>query len=304
MAGPASPEIADVLREVRRIDILARRLVTGVMSGGYRSVFTGSGLEFETVREYAEGDPQRAVDWNVTARMGRPYVKTYVDERELTVLFLLDLSASMEGGFGPWSARQLAARLLACLAFSAVRNGDKVGLIAFSDEVETTVRPRKGHHQALRLVRDCLALPARHRRTDPSPALDLATRAVRRHAVVFLLSDFLAVGWDRALRACARRHDLIAVRLLVPELEPPGHGLFRIRDPETGRARLVDAGLGSARRAFGERVAAWKRDTERRLRAAHVDLVDAPVPRRLEEASVSGPILRFFRMREQRGVKR
>ncbi len=297
-------EIADVLEEVRRIHISARRLVTGVMAGGYRSVFRGSGLEFDTVREYVEGDPQRAIDWSVTARMGRPYVKTYVDERELSVLFLLDLSASMVAGFGPWSARQVAARLLACLAFSAVRNGDRVGMIAFSDVVEDFVRPRKGRDQALRLVRDCLAHPAGSPRTNLSPALDLATKVVRRHAVVFLLSDFLATGWDRALRSCARRHDVVAVRILPPELDPPGRGLFRVRDPETGDSLLVDAGLAAARRGFQRRVAEWSADTERRLRAARVDRIDVPLPRVASGESVAAPILRFFRMREQRGVKR
>ena len=156
-------ELAALLKEVRRIGVQSSRLVDGVMAGSYSSVFRGQGLEFEEVREYVEGDDPRAVDWNVTARIGRPYVKTYVDERDLTVLFLLDLSASMTGGFGVWSARETAARVSACLAFSAIRNGDRVGLVAFSDRVETYVPPRKGVRHALRIVRDCLSLPAHGR---------------------------------------------------------------------------------------------------------------------------------------------
>jgi uncharacterized protein (DUF58 family) len=298
------PGLAEVLREVKRIDVQAQRLVTGVMAGGYLSVFRGSGIEFETVREYADGDDPRAVDWNVTARMGRPFVKTYVEERELTVLFLVDLSASMTGGFGIWSARQTAARVCACLALSATRNGDRVGLAAFSASVDAWVAPKKGVGHALRIVRDCLALPARSPRTDMAPALQLATRAVRRHAIVFLVSDFLSDGWERALTLCARRHDVVAVRLLAPELDLPRAGLLRVRDPETGAETVIDTSSRRTRRAWAERVAAWRERTDRGLRRAHVDCMDVPVPRAPGKDLVAGPILRFFRMRELRGTKR
>lgn len=301
-----SPEadLPDVLREVRKIDVQTRRLVTGVMAGGYLSVFRGSGVEFETVREYAEGDPQRSVDWNVTARMGRPYVKTYVDERELTILFLLDLSASMDGGLGIWSARETAARVAACLAFSAVRNGDKVGLIAFSSRVDAYVRPKKGVNQALRVVRDCLVLPGSGGTTSLVPALDVATGTVRRHATVFVLSDFLTAGWDRALARCGRRHDTIAVRLLGPELDLPRVGLLEVRDPETGRPTLIDTSSRRVRRAWDARVAAWRERTDRAFTKARVDVMDVPIPKRREVEAVARSILRFFRMRQQRGAKR
>lgn len=315
MRGRAASDLAEVLEEVRRIDVQTRRLVTGVMAGGYLSVFRGSGIEFETVREYAEGDPERSVDWNVTARMGRPFVKTYVDERELTVLFLLDLSASMDAGFGVWSPRETAARLCACLALSAVRNGDKVGLVAFSDGVDAYVKPRKGLGHAMRIVRDCLVMPAADTRTAMGPALEFASRAVRRHAIVFLISDFLAGGWERALAPCARRHDVIAVRLLSPETATPcdrAHaggregrgGLVRVRDPETGEARLLDLGSRRVREAYDARVAAWSERVERRLRRAGVDRMDVPIPRARRPEAVARPILRFFRMRELRGTKR
>lgn len=304
MGAEHEAELAELLAEVRRIEVQSRRLVSGVMAGGYRSVFRGAGIEFEEVREYTEGDDPRALDWNVTARMGRPYVKKYVDERELTLLFLLDLSASMDGGFGPWSARQTAARVCACLALSAVRNHDKAGLIAFSAGVDKYVPPQKGLGHALALVRDCLALPGRNARTGLAPALDFAARVQRRRSVLFLVSDFLADGWQRALARCARRHDVIAVRLLTPELEPPQAALMRVRDPESGREQLLDWSSPALRAAYAARVAAWRARTAEDLRRARVDLMDVPVPRQPVRDAVARPILQFFRMRELRGAKR
>jgi uncharacterized protein (DUF58 family) len=304
MVDDREAELAELLEEVRRIEVQSRRLVTDVMSGGYTSVFRGAGIEFDEVREYVEGDDPRSIDWNVTARMGRPYVKKYVDERELTVLFLLDLSASMTGGFGVWSARQMATRVCACLALSAVRNNDKVGLVAFSDTVDRYVPPDKGIGHALRVVRDCLALPGSSERTDFVPALELASSVVRRHAILFLVSDFLATGWRQALTLCARRHDVIAVRLLPPELAPPEAGLMRVRDPETGREHVIDWRSPRVRSVYEARVDAWRRRTEEELRRAGVDRMDVPLPRVPDKDAVARPILRFFRMRELRGAKR
>jgi len=297
-------ELQELVAEVRRIDVQAKRLVTGILAGSYSSAFRGSGIEFDAVREYVEGDARRAVDWNVTARMGRPFVKTYVDERELTVLFLLDLSGSMAGGFSHWSARQTAARICGCLAFSAIRNNDKVGLIGFSDTVDKYVPPKKGPGHALRIVRDCLALPGSSARTDLEPALEFAARVVRKHAIVFLISDFLADGWEPSLALCARRHDVIAVRLLPPELEPPDIGLMRTHDPETGRDTAVDWGDERVRAAYAERMAARRVRTDDALRRAKVDLMDVPITRTHDRDSIARPILKFFRMRELRGAKR
>ena len=304
LAHPPDPDLAEILDEVRRIDVHTRRLVTGVMAGSYQSVFRGKGIEFDAVRDYAHGDDPRDVDWNVTARVGRPMVKTYVDERELTVLFLLDLSASMDGGFGMWSVRQTAARVVACLALSAVYNGDKVGLVAFSEDVDAYVGARKGFGHASRIVRDCLALPAGGPGTSFTPPLRFVGRAVRKHAIVFLLSDFLTSGWERRLSVCARRHDVIAVRLLTPELELPVRGLVRVRDPETGGETVIDARSRRERLAYAEHVAAWRMETERALRRAQVDRMDVPVPRARGKDLFVHPILRFFRMRELRGRKR
>ncbi len=313
MAAPAAAELSELLEEVRLIEIQSRRLVAGVMAGGYGSVFRGRGIEFDEVREYVEGDDPRSVDWNVTARVGRPFVKKYVDERELTVLFLLDLSGSMTGGFGPWSARQMAARICACLALSALKNHDKVGLIAFSDAVDRYVPAKKGIGHALRVVRDCLALPGSSARTRLAPALDFAGRVLRRRAILFLVSDFLdgspgpergRPGWSHALTLCARRHDVIAVRLLTPELEPPAPAMMRIRDPERSRETVVDWRSPRVRAAYEQRVARWRAGTADELSRARVDRMDVVVPRHPDRNAVARPILRFFRMRELRGAKR
>jgi len=297
-------ELKELLEEVRRIDVQSRRLATDVMSGGYLSVFRGAGIEFDEVREYVVGDDPRSVDWNVSARVGRPFVKKYVDERELTVLFLLDLSSSMRGGFGIWSARQLAARVCGCLAFAATRNGDKVGLIGFDAAVTSYVPAKKGPAHALRIIRDCLALPGGSARGSPAAALEFAARAVRRRAILFLVSDFLCDGWEDALALCARRHDVVAVRLLTPELAPPPAGLMRIVDPESGAEAVVDWGSRAVRDAYARRVEQWRARTEQALLRAKVDRMDVPVPRVRGRDMVAGPIMNFFRMRELRGMKK
>ena len=297
-------DLAEILEEVRRIEILGRRQVTDALAGGYHSVFRGSGVEFDDVREYAEGDDVRSVDWNVTARVGRPFVRRYVDERERRVIFLVDVSASMGGGFGPWSARGTAARVCACLALSAARNDDRTGLLAFASGIESWIPPRRGPGHVLRILRDCLALPSPPGPTDMVPALEFTLRGVPRHAVIFVLSDFLADGWGPTLARCARRHDAVAVRLLLPERELPAAGLLRLRDPESGREEIVDSGDPATRAALAERVLRRRERTEDDLRRGRVDLLDIPVPRARERDVVSGPLLRFFRMREARGAKR
>jgi uncharacterized protein (DUF58 family) len=304
MAADHDEELSALLAEVRRIEVQTRRLAAGVMTGGYASVFRGAGIEFEEVREYEAGDDPRSIDWNVSARVGRPFVKKYRDERQVTLLFLLDLSASMSAGFGAWSGRQAAARVCACLAVSAAAAGDKVGLAAFGEEVDRWVEPRKGWPHALRIVRDCLALPASPGPTRLGPALDFATRTLRRRAVVFVVSDFLCGGWQREIARCAGRHDVIAVRLLSPELDEPATGLVRLRDPEGGGTTVVDFGRRRVREGWGRTVAAWRARTEEDLRIAGVDRLDLPIPRSPRRDSVTGPVLRFFRMRERRGAKR
>ena len=313
MRSDAPNELAALLKEVRRVTVLSDRLVTGALAGNYSSVFRGAGIEFDEVREYAEGDDPRSIDWGVSARVGRPFVKKYVDERELTVVFVLDLSPSMEAGFGPLSARGMAARVAACLALSAVRNHDRVGLIAFGGSVERFVPPSTGRAHALRVVRDCLALPASapsRRDGGLARAVEFAARVLRRRAIVFVLSDFLTEGWRDALRRCARRHDVVAVRLVAPELAAGGLEalaplrLARVRDPESGGEVVVDLGHAPARAELSARIARFRERTEEELRRIHVDRVDVALPRRAGRDAVARPLLGFFRMRELRGAKR
>lgn len=308
MTEDRDAELAELLAEVRRIEVQSSRLATGTLAGGYTSVFRGAGVEFDEVREYAEGDDPRTVDWNVSARMGRPFVKKFVDERELTLLFALDLSPSMNAGFGVWSARQMAARICACLALAAVRNKDKVGLIAFGDRVEKYVPPAKGLRHALRIVRDHLALPVANAPARFGCALEFAAHVHRRRGILFLLSDFLASGWQREITACARRHDVIAVRLLPPELADPGclgaAGIVRLRDPESGHAVVADWSSPRVRALYAERIARWRSQVAATLRRARVDLMDVPLPQQPDKDAIARPLLSFFRMRELRGAKR
>ncbi len=299
-------ELEQLLAEVRRIEMQSLSLVTDVMAGGYSSVFRGAGIEFDEVREYVPGDDPRSVDWNVTARTGRPYVKKFVEERELTVLFAIDLSASMRAGSGAWSLRQTAARAVACLALSAVDNDDKVGMLAFSGGVDRYLPPGKGAHHAMRIVRDCLALAGSGEGTALGPALERLTALRRRRAIVFVVSDFIATGYEATLPLCARRHDIVAVRLAPPELTPPPAdvGMLRVRDPESGFARIIDWRSTAVRAAYSDRVAAWQAHTDRALRRARVDCIDIAVPTAPDIDAVAGPILDFFRMRSARAIKR
>ncbi len=304
MARVRDDGLAELLREVRRIEVQSRRLVAGAMAGGWRSVFRGAGLEFDELREWADGDDPRAVDWNVTARMGRPFVRKYGEERQLTVVFLLDLSASMDAGFGAWSARGAAARAIACLALAAVGNNDKVGLVACGRGIEKFVPPRRGAAHALSIVRDALALPAGGGATDLAAPLEFAARALRHGAVVFLLSDLLGEGWQGAAARCARRHDLVALRLEPPELDDPPFALLCARDPEGGAPLWLDGSAPRTRAELAARATAWRVRTAADLRRAGADLIELPVPRARDTRAIARPILKFFRMRELRGAKR
>ncbi|HEB54212.1 MAG TPA: DUF58 domain-containing protein, partial [bacterium] len=218
MARALDPEL---LAEARRIQLRADRMVTDVMAGGYSSVFRGSGIEFDEVREFAEGDELRSVDWNVTARVGRPFVKKFIEERELTVMFLLDVSSSMAFGTKPTGSErrtvtQTAAQFVGCVAFAAARNNDKAGLITFADDIELYVPAKKGRNHVLRLIREACEPPRTGRHTDFRRALDYVGRVQRKRAIVFVVSDFLGADCERELRLLGRRHEVIAVRLRDP----------------------------------------------------------------------------------------
>jgi uncharacterized protein (DUF58 family) len=286
----------EVLRQVKRLEISTRHLVNDVFSGQYHSVFKGRGMEFDEVREYQPGDDFRTIDWNVTARSGHPFVKRYVEERELTVMLLVDLSRSGEFGSEGRTKNAVAAELSALLAFSATKNKDKVGLLAFTDRVERFIPPKKSRSHVLRLVRDILALKPSGRRTDLGLALQQVGRLVKRRAVVFLISDFIARGYEPVFRVTARRHDLIGVRLRDRrESELPAIGLVEMEDLERGVRVLVDTSAPAAREAHA--LAARRRDGELRelFLSTGTDLVDIP-----PDGNYVVPLIRFFRTRARR----
>ena len=295
----------EILAQVRRIQVRTKGMVTEVMTGGYTSVFRGTGIEFDEVREFVEGDDVRSVDWNVTARTGRPHIKKYMEERELTVLFLLDLSASTafgtaERGERRRTVRETAAEFCACIALAAARNNDKTGMIAFSDRVELYVPAKKGPRHVLRLIRESLALQPEGRTTNLAVALEYAARVQRKRAVTFLISDFLTSGYERPLRLLARRHDVVAVRILdrrSTQLDPAG--LLYLRDGETGGSIWIDSDSRKVRDAYSERMTQWDGRLRETLAKSGVDLLEV-----WPDRSVADPIVKFFRMRERRGGHR
>src|SRR5437867_2442936 len=245
------PTSQEILRRIRRIEIRTNRLVNESLAGEYHSVFKGRGMEFDEVREYTPGDDVRTIDWNVTSRMGHPYVKKYVEERELTVMLLVDVSASGDFGTITRTKREVAAEVCALLAFSAIRNNDRVGLLIFSDREERYLPPRKGRNHVLRVIREVLTADPKGKGTDLTMALESLIQGVRRRSVAFVVSDFLDVGFDRALRIANRKHDLVAIALSDPrELELPAVGILELEDAETGRSILVDTWDRRIRKRF------------------------------------------------------
>jgi uncharacterized protein (DUF58 family) len=284
------------LRAVRKIQIRTSHVVSDLFAGQYQSVFKGRGIEFAEVRLYQPGDDVRTIDWNVSARTGVPHVKRYAEERELTVMLLVDASASTRFGSVRQLKSTLAAELSAVLAFSAVSNNDKVGLVVFSDRIELALRPRKGLHHVLRVIRGVLTTTPQGRGTDVGGALEHLERVTKRRSVVFVVSDFLDPGCRRALGIAARRHDVIAVVLEDPrEAALPAVGLVELEDAETGARRVVDTGDRAVREAFAREAARARAERDRTLRAADVDAVVVATDRPYEES-----LLRFFRMRERR----
>lgn len=297
----------EILAQVRRIQVRTNRMVNDVMVGGYTSTFRGTGIEFDEVREFVEGDDPRMVDWNVTARTGRPHIKKFMEERELTVLFLLDASASTgfgtvqkEDGTGVRTVRDVAAEFCACLALAASRNNDKAGLIAFTDRIERYVPAKKGSSHVLRLIREVLALETEGTGSDLAAALEYAARVQRKRSIVFIVSDFLVPDYQRPLNLLARRHDVVAVRILDPHsVELPRAGLLNLRDTETGRRVLVDTGSRRVREAYARRMREHDERFAATLRRAGVDRMELS-----PDKSVADPIVKFFRMRELRGAHR
>ena len=243
----------DILRKIRRLELRTRRLVESSFAGQYQSVFKGRGMNFEEVRPYTPGDEIRAIDWNVTARTGEPYIKKFTEEREMTVMIMLDVSASGNFGSVRESKRELAAEVSAILAFSAIHNNDKVGLLLFSDRVELFIPPKKGRLHILRLIREMLYFEPKGRGTDIAGALDYLNKVVTRRAFLFLISDFLAADFSLPLTISAKRHDAVAMTVLDPAEEVlPDVGVILLEDPETGEQIEVDTSRKSIAKGYAE----------------------------------------------------
>jgi len=244
----------ELLKKVKKIELSTRHLVNEVFGGEYHSVFKGRGMEFAEVREYTPGDEIRTIDWNVSARTGTTHVKLFEEERELTVMIMVDASASGAFGTRGQMKRTLAAELSAVLAFSAVKNNDKVGLIIFTDRVEKFVPPRKGRSHVLRVIREVLNHEPQHQGTDIDAALEFMNRVIRKRSVVFMISDFLDKGFQKSIKQSSRRHDMLSFHLYDPwEVELPKLGLVQMHDSESGENFLVNTAKSSVRKSFNER---------------------------------------------------
>jgi uncharacterized protein (DUF58 family) len=296
VAGDNDRRVADVLKRVRRVEITTRRIVNDVFSGEYHSVFKGQGMEFDEVREYQPGDDIRAIDWNVTARMGAPYIKRFMEERELVVMFLLDVSAS--GRFGSSSQTKIdtAAEICAVLSFSAIQNNDKVGAVVFTDEIEEFIPPDKGRRHVLHVIREILFYKPRGRRTDIATGLDYLLRVSKRRAIVFVVSDFLSGDFSRPLAMAARRHDVVAVWITDPREETlPGGGLMRVWDQEAETERVIDVSSARARERFAEQARRREGELKSLFNRNGVDVV------RVEAGQdYIVPLSRFFKSRSKR----
>jgi len=291
----------ELLRKLRQIELNTRKIMNATFAGEYKSTFKGSGMEFVDVREYLPGDDIRSIDWKVTARVGRPYVKKFVEERELTVILCVDASGS--GYFGTRARFKLeqAAQVAATLAFSAVNNNDKVGLLFFTDRVERFVPARKGRQHVMRLIRDILMFRPSHRGTDPAAALEFVMRILKHRAIVFLLSDFMGPGFSPdsvriPLGIAARRHDLVAIPITDPaELELPRVGLVDLEDMETGEIVTVNTSDGRLRRTYREHVARSVAQRDRLFRQLGIDSIALHT-----HEDFTPKLHKFFRLRARR----
>jgi uncharacterized protein (DUF58 family) len=295
-----------IMSGMRQLEIRTRRMVNDSLAGEYHSVFKGRGMDFDEVREYTPGDEVRTIDWNVTARAGRPFVKKFTEERELTILLLVDISASGNFGSATLSKRDLAAELASLLAFSAIRNSDKVGLLLYTDRVERYLPPKKGRRHVLRVVRDILYHTPEGRGTDTVKALDVANHVLHRRAIVFLISDFQSPGdpaamraeLRRAMRQTNRRHDLIAVQVADPrEKELPNVGVLALEDAESGEIIELDTADAAVRRRFNELALERSKRMVNDFRSEGVDTLELKT-----DAPYMAALQRFFKTRERRRV--
>ena len=286
----------EVLKKIRKIQITTSRMVTDVFAGQYKSVFKGRGIEFDEVREYLPGDEIRTIDWNVTARTGQPHVKKFVEERQLTVMLLLDASGSCKFGSVKRLKSDLAAEISSVLAFSALRNSDKVGLIIFTDRIEKFVPPRKGLRHALRVIREALYYTPKGKGTDIALALEYLNKVTKRRTISFIISDFFDKDFKKVLSVSNKRHDIVGVTITDPrEIELPDVGIVNLDDSETGEKFCLDTANTAFRRKY--RVDAARRINERNrmLRSVNVDNIDIRT-----DMPYTKELIKFFKIRERR----
>ena len=286
----------DILKKIKRIQIHTRHLVTDAFVGEYHSVFKGRGMEFDEVREYQPGDEIRTIDWNVTARMGRPFIKRFVEERELTVMLLVDVSPSGNFGSAEQLKNEVATEICALLAFSAIKNNDKVGLIVFTDKIEKFIPPKKGIKHVSRVIRELLCAQPTGKGTNIPVALEYLNKISARRTISFLVSDFIATNYARALRIANKKHDVIAVSITDPrEQELPNVGFIELRDAESGETLLIDTSNPQARKEYSAIGNRQRQERSRLFRSMGVDEIVINTGRHYID-----PIVRFFRIREKR----
>jgi len=286
----------EILKKVRQIEIRTGRLVNDVFAGEYESIFKGRGMEFHEVREYVPGDDIRSIDWNVTARTGRPYVKKFVEERELTVIIMADMSGS--GNFGTRNRIkiELMAEIGAVLSFSAIKNNDKVGLLLFTDKIEKFIPPKKGRPHVLRVIRELLYYKPESKKTSINSALEFLGKVLKKRAVVFLISDFMDTSYERLLRILDKRHDIVGVSISDPrEKELTDIGLVKFEDAETGETLFLDTGDDFLKKELTKRRTVFIEDRNKAFRSMGMDSIDIST-----DKSYIEPLILFFRMRAKR----
>jgi uncharacterized protein (DUF58 family) len=289
----------ELMKQVGKIRILTSRLVDEHFSGEYHSVFKGQGIEFDEVREYVPGDDIRSIDWNVTARMGHPFVKRFSEERELTVIFLVDISGSQCFGSRTRTKAEVAAEVTCLLALSAIKNQDKIGLILFSDQIEKSIPPKKGRTAAMRLVREVIAAEETRRGTDIAGALRFLNNVQKRKAVVFLISDFMDEGFERELRTSSRHHDIICCPISDPaESTLPNVGTVELEDPETGNLYWLDTASAAARKTYEQAISSQKSSLRNILNRNAIDSIDLNT-----EHPFVDEVRRLFKTRQMRSRK-
>ena len=286
----------EILKRIRRIDLRTRRLVNDIFSGEYHSVFKGRGVEFSEVREYSFGDDIRTIDWNVTARMDRPYVKLFEEERELTVMLLFDISSSGEFGSVSRLKRDIAAEICAVLAFSAIQNNDKVGLVLFTDTIEKFIPPKKGRRHILRILRELLYYKPQDKKTDIAASLEFLLRVTQKRTISFLVSDFIAEGYEKPLAIAGKKHDIIPVVITDPrETSLPSIGLIELEDAETGEMLLLDTKDMNLVKQFSESAIASTEKRKNIFNSIGLDTIEVST-----DTDYLPKLVSFFRRRERR----